>query len=130
MSKHVLSLDIPWGGARFIGAAYADLENVGIASGLTVTSVNLRRHFGNGLPDLPLDHPEIAGFIADKAQHFVSERIVVGASEATGSFAPLSISVDVTDLGRLGRTAPAHQKPFIDLTSAEDPSQFMLRAGE
>jgi hypothetical protein len=91
-AMRVLSLDIPWGGGTFVGAAYAELrdgqfqvspaldpdqrvtvnepdshEDQQHNQGPVVTSVSSVLVSEVGQPAFPISDPEIAGFIADGA---------------------------------------------------------------
>jgi hypothetical protein len=65
----IVSLDIPWGGETYVGAAAAELRDGQLAGPPMVTSM----HSGQApashspLPPLPVTHPEVARFIADGA---------------------------------------------------------------
>lgn len=88
----VLSLDIPWGGKSFVGAAFAelrdglftespaaDLDDLGTCinapghrdlprnRGPVVTSIRTASVGEAGLPNFPIAHPEVEGFIANGA---------------------------------------------------------------
>jgi hypothetical protein len=66
-TMRILSLDIPWGGGTYVGAAAADVRDGQLAGPPTVTSVHSSKAPAIPLPPLPVIHPEIAGFIADGA---------------------------------------------------------------
>lgn len=67
----ILSLDVPWAAANYVGAAYAEICGGQLVAAPLVTSV--RSAFPNGAAGIsialsfPKNHPEVAGFINDGA---------------------------------------------------------------
>lgn len=77
----IVSLDIPWGGETYVGAAAADVRNGQLERTVMVTSVHSGRLPASPLRPVPVAHPEIAGFIADGAGPGRSR-----AADTTGPF--------------------------------------------
>jgi hypothetical protein len=64
--KRVLSIDIPWGGRHFVGAALAELDGCDLVSAPRVVVIDSAAHDQvAGIPEFPVADPEVAGFIGN-----------------------------------------------------------------